>query len=209
MIKNMVLKNPKRKHHINTRLYLKGFTESDRGVFIWRYKHGKEYNPGDNKYNNPFHASTRVVGCEKDRHAFRKYSGEMDYETIENIFEKLEKPSNNIFKKLRLHKPINDNDKDILSSYMGMMIKRVPKHDKKTEEVYWKNVNNFCWAELQQDFQERGRFGKALEVIKVKNHLKKELSKEVFLRSLITEPKKVKNGLVKMNWCYLTLQRHL
>lgn len=200
----MKKQNPKRKHHFITQLYLKGFTESDTNIFTWQYERGKEYNPGSNKYNNPYHASIRIVGFEKDRYTYQKQNGEMDYETFENILEKLEKPSDKIFVKLRSYKSIDENEKNILASYMGIMIKRVPKRDKKAEKLYWNHVNNFDWDKLQQYFQERGKFGLALEAIKIKNQFKEKVQKDVILSSMVIETNRLKDILVKMKWLFLT-----
>ncbi len=60
----------KRNHHVNPKLYLKGFATTDDERFIWVYKRGEQYNPGPGKItNNPYKGSIKNAGVEKDFYA--------------------------------------------------------------------------------------------------------------------------------------------
>jgi hypothetical protein len=53
--------NPKRDHHVLPEFYLKGFVIKKGEPFIWIYKRGELYNPGQGKItNNPFKDSFRA-----------------------------------------------------------------------------------------------------------------------------------------------------
>ena len=121
--------SPKRNHHYLPRLYLKGFTLKSGSPFLWVYKRGEPYNPGLNEAkNNPHKASLKKAGAERDFYAEQKPSGEVDFETVENQLEKLEKPGDLIFSKIRAHQPINNEEKRIFSLYTVLMHRRVPKY---------------------------------------------------------------------------------
>ena len=79
---------------------MKGFVIKTDEPFIWVYKRGEQYNPGQGKItNNPFKDSIRRAAVERDFYADPKEGGKKDLETFENKLEKLEKPANPIFEK--------------------------------------------------------------------------------------------------------------
>jgi uncharacterized protein DUF4238 len=117
---------PKRNHHIVPELYLKGFVIKNDEPFIWVYKRGEPYNPGNGKItNNPYKDSIRNAGAEKDFYADPKEGSVKDFETFENILESLEKPANPIFQKLRARQMISNEEKCLFSHYIILMHRRV------------------------------------------------------------------------------------
>jgi Protein of unknown function (DUF4238) len=128
--------NPKRNHHVTPKLYLKGFVVEKSETDIWVYKRGKPYNPGDKRTkNNPYKDTIKNAGVERDFYADPKGDGIHDFETIENKLELLEKPADPIFEKLRAHQTINKEEKNLFSSYIINMYKRVPASREKVKEL--------------------------------------------------------------------------
>ena len=105
---------------------LKGFVINNDQPHIWVYKRGEPYNPGKGTItNNPYHRSIEDAGAEWDFFADPKKDGNKDFETFENILESLEKPADAIFKKLRAHQAITQEEKCIFSRYVILMQTRV------------------------------------------------------------------------------------
>jgi hypothetical protein len=118
--------NPRRNHHILPRLYLKGFCIKDEEPFIWVYKRGQPYNPGNGKItHNPYRESTKLAGVERDFYADPKETGRKDFDAIELELEALEKPSNPIIQKIRAHQSITKEEKRAFSVYTILMHRRV------------------------------------------------------------------------------------
>lgn len=108
---------PKREHHILPKLYLKGFVIKEGEPFIWVYKHGEPYNPGQGRItNNPYRASIGKLSV-RDYYAYPEEEGKKDFETYENILESLEKPANLVFEKIRKYKAITFGEKHAFSLY--------------------------------------------------------------------------------------------
>src|ERR1700733_669295 len=122
--------NPKRDHHTIPQLYLKGFVIKQGEPFIWIYKRGESYNPGNFKIRyNPCRTSIKSASVIKDYYANPKPEGVMnsaDYEMFENKLALLEEQAIPIFAKLRNQKPITREDKEHFSVYIVQMFRRVP-----------------------------------------------------------------------------------
>lgn len=117
---------PKRNHHVVPRHYLKGFVIKNGEPFIWVYKRGELYKPGNGKItNNPYKDSIRCAGAERDFYADPKQEGGKDFDTFENKLESLEKPANPIFDKLREQHNIDGEEKRLFSEYLVLTWRRV------------------------------------------------------------------------------------
>jgi hypothetical protein len=73
--------------------------------------------------------------------------GSSDFDTYENKLEKLEKPSDAIFHKLRDHKMITQQEKEIFASYIFHMLKRVPKRIERLKEA-WPDIYTSVSSEI-------------------------------------------------------------
>ena len=136
--------NPKRDHHVLPELYLKGFVIKKGEPFIWIYKRGELYNPGQGKItNNPFKDSIRRASVERDYYADPKDGGKKDFETFENRLEALEKPANPIFEKLREHQTISEEEKLQFSIYIVQMHRRVQSGREMTKKLVPRLVANY------------------------------------------------------------------
>jgi hypothetical protein len=135
--------NPKRNHHILPKLYLRGFVTTPGKPFIWIYKRGESYVPGPGRLtNNPYCESiSRLII--RDFYAYPNEGGRRDFESYENFLEKLEKPANSIFAKLRSRRTISSDEKQIFCVYLVQMLKRVPAHRRTLNEVATRIVANY------------------------------------------------------------------
>jgi hypothetical protein len=143
----------KRNQHVLPKLYLKGFVIETDKPFIWVYKRGEPYNPGNGKItNNPYKRSINNAGVERDFFADPQRDGSTDYDTYENILEKLEKPANPIFQKLCARQAISGDEKSFFSEYIIMMYRRVKSGRYKVRQLLPKTMET---AEPLHDFFQR------------------------------------------------------
>lgn len=115
----MLTQGPKRNHHILPKLYLKGFVEREGSPYVWEYRRNPSVNP-----------ARTTIGKRSSTRDYYAYIGDdcvTDFESVENLLEQLEKPSDPIFKKIRSREEISRDEKYIFSFYMIQMIKRVPR----------------------------------------------------------------------------------
>lgn len=119
---------PKRNHHILPKKYLGGFVINGQHPFTWVYKKGEEYSPGTGKNtNNPCKQSIRQIFARDfyaDPTGGRKINKE-SFEIFENQLEKLEKPCDLIFQKLRAFQGITAQERHQFAVYIEMMRRRV------------------------------------------------------------------------------------
>jgi hypothetical protein len=113
---------PKRHHHVLPRLYLKGFVEEEGSSFVW------EYLKDAGVRTNPQRKSIGRPSATKDYYAYRADDGRTDFEVIENLLERFEKPCNAVFDKIRSYKAISYEDKAAFSFYLTQMHRRVPAY---------------------------------------------------------------------------------
>jgi hypothetical protein len=163
---------PKRNHHILPEFYLKGFVIKKNEPFLWIYKRGEDYNPGQGKItNNPYKESVGEI-FERDFYAEPTKAKKEDFEVFEDKLEQLEKPCNQIFEKLRSRQRISAEEKHQFSIYIEMMRRRVlagretikellPKHAAEYEPSI-KLFQNLNWPDTPET---RGRLKQISERI--------------------------------------------
>jgi hypothetical protein len=101
--------------HYIPQYYLNGFTEPLGTSSIWMYEKGSD---------QILNTTTKSVANENRRwpKATEKY-----------LAEKVEAPANPVLDKIRNHKAVTESDKYILSNYMVVMLKRVPRGLQRTK----------------------------------------------------------------------------
>ena len=139
----------KRRHHFVPKLYVKGFIEDKESPFVWVYERGTPYNPGNKRHHNPCRRPISLVGAEEDHYAFEEKDGTVDFDTYENKLEKLEKPSNPIFEKLRQYNMLTVQEKEIFAAYVRLMYKRVPRRKERFRRS-WPHVSSSVLSEIAQ-----------------------------------------------------------
>jgi hypothetical protein len=119
------MNKPKREHHVTPRFYLKGFVITLGKPFIWVYKKGEPFNPGNGKVtNNPFKGSIKIAGVERDFYANPALSGADRFESFENDLETLEKPANKTLPKLVAGQLLSPAEKTAFSAYIIHFMRR-------------------------------------------------------------------------------------
>jgi hypothetical protein len=150
-------RSSKHNHHKVPRYYLKGFVERADCPFLWVYRKGLLYKPGRARYKyNPYRDSIRFVGSEIDYYASMSHDGVVDYETYENVLEKLEKPADPVIKKIRDRQMLTRDEKVVLASYIVLMLKRVERRRQKA---------NSMWSSFLEEFESSSDLIRAVAVL--------------------------------------------
>lgn len=116
----------KRRHHYLPVFYLKGFVDPHNEPYIWLYEKG---NPDVKK------ATARHIAVKKDYYSLTTPEGNKDSETFENILAKIESRVSPIFRKIRNHKELNDQERWSFSFFLAFIMVRVPNFRDNIEEV--------------------------------------------------------------------------
>jgi len=95
--------------HYIPQYYLKGFSDSPDSSNIWVYEKG----------------STKIFPSSIKRAANENNRWPENVE--EHLANKIEAPANPVFDKIRNFQPITQNDKELLATYIVVMLQRVPK----------------------------------------------------------------------------------
>ena len=119
--------NPKVKHHFLPRLYLKGFADSKIGSYVWQYERGAQFCPAKSgNSRNPQRIPISKAAMIQNLYSYRDRHGVPQYDEIENELEKLEKPHDEIIRKVRSQSIISQDEKKTFSCYIDTMMRRVP-----------------------------------------------------------------------------------
>lgn len=208
------LASPKRNHHILPKLYLKGFIEAPDQPFVWVYQRDKSYKPGSKSHHNPQRLPLKKVGAEKDHFAFKKRDGSIDFDKYENKFEKLEKPSDNIFRKLRNYTMITDQEKEVFSKYIYHMFKRISKRNERFKNNWPKIYTNvsskaFNFLGLEEANTPKDDLLRLAQIQDARNEAEQHLEfyrenfldSEIPLQVMVTESHlKIPEGFSAMTW---------
>lgn len=208
----------KRKHHFVPKLYLKGFIEAEQSPFVWVYERGMPYNPGHKRHHNPCRRAITLVGAEEDHYAFKEKDGTINFDAYESELEKLEKPSNPIFAKLRRHNMLTSQEKEDFASYVLLMYKRVPRRKERFRSS-WPHVSGSVLSEIAQwldleeartDKSDEARFARISELRReleeARRHYEENIpvNTGIPLQSLVMEsPLGIPTMLSSMTWQFL------
>lgn len=103
--------------HYIPKYYLKGFTDLQKPSNIWVYEKG----------------STRIFSTTIEKVAIENNRWPKD--TEEYLANVIEDPANPVLEKIRNCQAITQDDKDVLSAYIVLMLKRVPKGLERMKEI--------------------------------------------------------------------------
>lgn len=191
----------KKNQHYIPRLYLKGFTRPGSSSTCWVYHKGGSFHPGGSpSRDNPYFRSIQKAGASKGHYAYRTQSGSIDYNTFEDILEQQEKPSNELLLKLRAGKGLSFEEKKVFSAYIALMYRRVPKRNQFLTTTYYEIMNEIPWNSWQEHFQKAGQFGRALEVVRLREKYLANPDRELILRGMVTPLEKVPEVMSQMKW---------
>ena len=147
-----------------------------------------------------------------------KKDGAVNFDAYENELEKLEKPSDPIFEKLRQYNILTVQEKEIFASYVHLMYKRVPRRKERFRSS-WPRVSSFVLSEVAQwlDFEEartdkvdEARLARISELRReleeVRTHYEENtpVNTEIPLKSLVMKsPLGIPTMLSSMTWQFL------
>jgi len=121
------------KHYV-PQYYLKGFSQNN-GKYIWVY---------DKKDGVKFPTQVKSIA---------NITGFYSKEVERYLANTIERPANTVLTKIRQFERIEQRDKEVLSEYMAVMIKRVPKGLQRLEEVA-PSIIRKLFAELTEELSQ-------------------------------------------------------
>jgi len=132
---------PKRSHHAIPVHYLKGFVEIGGATYIWEYQKAKPFdrNSKIGSKQNPYRKHIRNAGTFKDLYAVKDIAVP-DFDTYEEKIKVFEDSAIPILKKIQhylSHKILTKEEKQILSRYILLMLKRVPAERERHLKLVW------------------------------------------------------------------------
>lgn len=104
--------------HYVPQYYLEGFCDPLKPANIWVYEKGRQESR---------RIPVKVVASENDR---------WPSDTEQYLANEVEEPANPILRKIRARQTITRSDKEILSAYMVVMLKRVPRGLERTKSLF-------------------------------------------------------------------------
>jgi hypothetical protein len=116
----------KKRHHYIPTFYLNGFVDPNNKPYIWVYEKG---NP------NVIKASARDIGVQKHFYSFPTPEGEVDSESFEELFEKIENGVAPIFQKIRAQENLNDEERSWFATFLAFIFTRVPNYRENVERL--------------------------------------------------------------------------
>lgn len=197
-------------HHVNPRLYLKGFIEKGSPSMIWVYKKGEPYNPGRKQYkNNPWKTSTKRAGVQGGYYADIDAGGQVDSETYEDLLMEREQPADHVIAKIRQQQLLSEEERDIFAQYIAQMLIRGPRARRNVETMLPNLVSSFeNDSVLLQRLsgpdggEKRARLRRVLDKIAQREGL----AKQTHLRTLSTRLERAMVILLEMRWTFFVAQ---
>lgn len=105
------------RNHYVPQAYLKGFSDPGTPDFIWVYEKGS---------GRSFRTNVKNAAVE---------TGFYPDDVEEALNEEIEIPANGVLEKIRRQEIVTPDEKLILSLYMGVMLKRVPRHRERQADL--------------------------------------------------------------------------
>ena len=111
-----------RRHHFLPQFYLRGFCRNNN---FWIFdRHKSEY-----RMQSPINTA-----IETDYYSFRNNDGSLD-PSLESFLSKIEGSASPIIKKIERQEILNDNDKEKLATFIGILMFRIPEYKKRQKEI--------------------------------------------------------------------------
>jgi hypothetical protein len=196
----MIMQKNKRDHHILPRKYLKGFCQTG-SSFVWVFRRGHGYQPDR---GNPSRSSVRKTAYERDRNTVTNSDGTRDYNTFEDVFQRIETKADKPFAKIRSREPLTLSDKEKLARYIGLMIKRVDTRKETIEQLLDKQLMSPELDRVVRKLAVQGYFSVAYNWLKSIEYLRSREGKKYLRVRTTGEPFKiVHKAITKMQWGFV------
>lgn len=108
---------PNKRHHYIPRFYLNGFVDPNNMPYIWAYEKG---NP------NIIKAPSENIAVQKHYYSFTTQEGNRDSETLENALAKMEGQVAPIFRKIKNHESLDEQERGLFATFLALIMIRVP-----------------------------------------------------------------------------------
>jgi len=184
--------------HYIPQYYLKGFCYPQEPSYSYVYEKGKD---------TCFRAPIKTIANEKLRWP----------EEVETyLAEKIEAPANPILNKIRNHQQLTNEDKDILSSYMVVMLQRVDEGFKRKQELApsiiedtFNHLNKIILELIERHPEKKSNLEKSLaDLQELKPKYEKEMPKELWYYGITPDtPLQVRFIMRDMTWNFFTTNK--
>lgn len=125
----------KKRHHYIPKFYLEGFVDPNNKPYIWVYEKGNT-NVRKDKAKN--------IAFQKHYYSFTTKEGNKDSESLENALAKTEGQVAPILQKIRRHKNLDSEGRDIFATFLALMMFRVPNFKRWLEDNRIEIVRQIC-----------------------------------------------------------------
>jgi hypothetical protein len=181
--------------HYTPQYYLNGFTESPTSSYVWVYEKGS---------NQIFRRTIKTVANENKR---------WPKSVEEYLANKIETPAKPILEKIRNRQPTTQGDKEVLSAYMVVMLKRVPRGLKRAKDIF-PGVRDQTFARLNrvilrliEEYPSKlsALQARLQELPNLKLKYENEFPREVWYHNFAPDRSPLLNALLPaMTWIFLT-----
>jgi hypothetical protein len=184
--------------HYIPQYYLSGFSSLNEPSKIWVYEKGSE---------RKYLSTLKNVANENKR---------WPKEVEKYLANQIETPAKPILQKIRNKKPITRDDKDVLATYIVVMLERVPEGLKRTKEIFpevketvFSNVEKDINRLIEENPSKKDILQKHLrELPGLKAKYENEFPKELWYKRISSDAlPQVRAVLPTMTWIFLTSGR--
>ena len=160
------------RHHVLPQRYLRGFEIPGLPHFVWVFTRDESYRPGRKRGWNPRRIGIRSASVEPGGYAITKPDGLVDHDTFENVFEKIEKRANHVWRMLDERRQLTLCEKQSLAAYIIHLLKRMPRRLNEARPLFKRIVESFPLEKAAVSFAEQGNFAAAMKVYAAADYLK-------------------------------------
>jgi len=189
----------KHHHHTVPKFYLKGFSIPDDPAFIWEYHRTNQFLPGHRRdKHNPVKRALSKASV------ITNYYG-----TIEDDLAEREEAAKPIIEKIRTSDAsprITQQEKEQLSDYIGLMIKRTTTGEQRTTST-WPTVMKKLRPQFERDiatFAYYGRFSDARKLQEVLDEFNHGMPTDLRHTSIKMPFGQVSTRIISLTWQFFT-----
>jgi hypothetical protein len=160
----------RRKYHEIPEYYLRGFCEPGTS-FVWVFRRNSPFSMGKND-SNPRRSGVGVTALRSDEYRARHRDGVIHFQYEEKL-ARIEAQANKVICKIRVFESIKESEKDILTQYVYLMLKRLTRRDRslfpKLREVIVEGRNKVRMLSDDGKFVEAHMLGDEVDYLESKN----------------------------------------
>lgn len=199
--------HPARNSHVLPRAYLKGFAATSDPGSVWVYRRGAPFEAtrSPRARRSPRLQRLRSAGVSRDYYAYQTLHGETVYDRVEQGLQRQEVACDTVLRDIRGRKPVDTAMKQRLSSYIRMMLMRVPTRETWAAPGFDRALDSFPRNELARKAAEEGRFTEALKLTRDWDEHRPHFLRQLMVRSLVEpavqgEMARIDRAIGAMTW---------